>query len=227
MRKDTTGNRRANKKRFNYFFYDFVKITGIIPVWIWLHPRVYHFGDKKKHNIKGQMLVVSNHVGFRDPLILLCAFFRRRLFALITKDLYKTKIMSFILNAIHCIKVDKENFSMQSFYKVSDLLKDGRAVLIFPEGQVNREEGSMLSFKTGAVLMAHKNKAPILPVYVSTGEKWYEKNVVVIGDPIDLREVCGDFPTMDALQRASELIREREQVLKEYCETSIIKSNGR
>ena len=227
MRKDTTVNSRSKKKRFNYFFYDFVKITGIIPVWLWLHPHVYHMGDKNKHDIKGPMLITSNHVGYRDPLILLCAFFKRRIFSLVTKDLYKTKIMSFMLNAIHCVQVDKENFSMQSFHKVSDLLNDGRAVLIFPEGQVNREEGSMLSFKTGAVLMAHKNNAPVLPVYISTGEKWYHENIVVIGDPIDIREICGDFPTMDALKRASEHIQERERQLREYCEANIIRLNSK
>ena len=223
MRRDTFEESKGKSKKFNFAFYDFVKITGIIPVMLWLHPRVYHVGDKKSHNVKGPLLITSNHIGFRDPLFLLCVFWRRRIFGLITKDLYKNKYMSLMLNAIHCIEVDKDNFSMQSFHKVSDLLNDGRAVLIFPEGQVNREENSMLSFKTGAVLMAHKNNARVLPVYINTGERWYQRNVAVVGDPIDIREICGSFPTMDALKRASEHIQSKELELKEYFDSNIKK----
>ena len=212
MKKDRKGNKR---KRICYFFYDFVKLTGILPVLVWLHPQVYHMGDRKKHTVKGGMLVTSNHIGYRDPLLLQCVFWRRRLFSLVTKDLYKNGLMEWMLNAVHCIKVDKENFSMQSFHKVSDLLGDGRAVLIFPEGEVNQTD-SMLSFKTGAVLMAHKNRAAILPVYIKTGEKWYHRNVAVIGDPIDVRAICGNFPSMDALKRASDHVRMKEKELEAY-----------
>ena len=112
---------------------------------------------------------------------------------------------------------------MQSFHKVSDLLSDGRAVLIFPEGEVNQTD-SMLSFKTGAVLMAHKNRAAVLPVYIQTGEKWYHRNVAVIGDPIDVRAICGDFPSMDALKQASDSIREKEKELEAYFYAELQKS---
>ena len=218
-------NPSLKKKRISYFAYDFLKITGILPVWVWLHPTVIHVGDKKSHNVKGPIMISSNHVGFRDPLILLVAFWRRRLFALITKDLYEKKGMAWMLDAIHMIKVDKENFSMQSFHKVSDHLSRGKAVLIFPEGQVNKT-GSMMSFKSGAVLMAHKNHSKILPVFVKPGEKWYHKNYVLVGDPIDVREICGAFPSMDKLQTASDYIHEHEKELENYFNEHILKKDN-
>lgn len=212
----------TKKKRVNYFLYDFVKITGILPIAVWLHPTVIHVGDKKSHNVKGSVLVSSNHIGFRDPLILLVTFWKRRIFALITKDLYEKKGMTFLLDKLKMIKVDKENFSMQSFHKVSDHLSRGKAVMIFPEGQVNKT-GSMMSFKSGAVLMAHKNHSKILPVFIQSGEKWYHKNYVLIGDPVDVRELCGDFPTMDKLQTVSDHIRDREKELESYFNDHILK----
>ena len=224
MNKDTTVANKK-KKKFNYFFYDFVKVTGIIPASLWLHPKVYHVGDKKKHNVKGPLLITSNHIGFRDPVFILCVLWQRRIFGLVTKDVFDKKFMGWMLRKIHCIEVDKKNFSMQSFHMVSDLLSDGRAVLVFPEGEVNRQENSMLSFKTGAVLMAHKNKALVLPVYIDLGEKWYHRNIAVIGDPIDVCEICGKFPSMEALNRASEHIQNKELELKAYFENEIKNKN--
>ena len=46
---------------------------------------------------------------------------------------------------MHCIQVDKENFSMDSFHEVIRRLKDDKVVLIFPEGQVNRNEKEILA----------------------------------------------------------------------------------
>ncbi len=204
------------KKAFTYFGYDFVKVTGIIPALIWMRPKVYHYGDKKSHNPKGGLLIISNHVSFIDPILLLCVFWKRRVFSLVTKDLYKNRLMTFILDMVHCIKVDKDNFSIKSFHQVVDKLKQNKAVLIFPEGQVNHENSSMLSFKLGAVLMAHNSGAKILPVYIDANEKRWENNIVVIGDPIDIGELCGNQPSMEELRKASDYIRERESQLEDY-----------
>lgn len=216
--KDKQQNNKPKKKRESYFMYDFVKVTGSLPILIWLRPKVIYAGKKKRGEYKGGMLVTCNHRGLSDPVMALCVFWNRRLRCLATKDLYDTKLKAWFFNQMHCIQVDKQNFSMDSFHAVVQNLKDDKAVLIFPEGQVNQTE-DMMSFKAGAVLMAHRADKPIVPMYIPKYGKWYNRRVAVVGDPINVREICGKIPTMDKVKEANEYIRNAELKLEELYET--------
>ena len=218
MENNSTNNAKVKKKYrpFYNFWYDFIKVTGAIPVLIWLRPKVYYpFG---KPHTKGPILISSNHPTMFDPVTVLAVFPTRRLNSLATKDLYTSKFKTFMFNQMHCIMVDKSNFSVSSFHEVINRLNDGKAVLIFPEGQVNREE-SMLAFKSGAILMAHKSGAPILPMYIVKREKWYHRQRVIMGQTINVSEMLGRIPSMQQLTEVSDLLRDNEQKLREYYES--------
>lgn len=210
-------SKRSCIVKYNTFFFDFVRVTGAIPALLWKRPKVYYVGDKKKCLVKGGVLIASNHVSFTDPILLMCVFWRRRLRFLATKDLYKNSLLEFLFSLAGCIQVDKANFSMSSLHETVDNLKDGKALLIFPEGQVNQTEQT-LSFKSGAVLMAQLSGAPIQPVYIVRVNKWYKRNVVLVGEPIDVRGMCSPFPAVDELQKISDYVRDCEQALKEHYE---------
>ena len=198
------------------FFYDFVKITGAIPALIWIRPKVIHIGEKCP---KGGVLISSNHPTFVDPITLLTAFPWRRLHSLVTKDLYKNKLMTFMLSCMHCIQVDMDNFNMASFHTTVERLQNGKAVVIFPEGQVNQGDGrEVQAFKSGAILMAHRANVPILPVYIVKREKWYRTQRVVIGEPFDVKSAVGLIPSVDKMNDVSEQLREKELELKRYYE---------
>ena len=198
------------------FFYDFVKITGAIPALIWIRPKVIHIGEKCP---KGGVLISSNHPTFVDPITLLTAFPWRRLHSLVTKDLYKNKLMTFMLACMHCIQVDKDNFNMASFHTTVERLQNGKAVVIFPEGQVNQGDGrEVQAFKSGAILMAHRANVPILPVYIVKREKWYRTQRVVIGEPFDVKSAVGLIPSMEKMNAVTEQLREKELELKRFYE---------
>ena len=199
----------------NTAFLDFVRITGAVPAFIWKRPKVYYVGDKKKCLVKGGVLIASNHVTFTDPILLYCVFWRRRLRFLATKDLYKSKFLEFLFSVVGCIQVDKENFNISTLHDVVDKLKNGKAILIFPEGQVNKSEQT-LSFKSGAVLMSQLSGVPIQPVFIVHPKKWYKPNVAIVGEPIDVRSMCNLVPSVDELQKISDHIRDCEEKLKQY-----------
>ena len=214
---NSNSNSQKKPKKIGNFWYDFVKITGAIPAMIWIRPRVIHIGQKCP---KDGVLISSNHPTFFDPIILLTSFPWRRLHSLATKELYKnSKILTFMFDQMHCIQVDKENFSMVTFHAVVDRLKNGNAVVIFPEGQVNKTEGKEIqAFKSGAILMAHRAGAPILPVYIAPRGKWYRSQPVVIGEPFDVRSAVGPIPTMEQMDKVSAQLREKELELKHFYE---------
>lgn len=205
---------KKTKKR-GYFLYNFVKITGS-PTLLWMRPKVLSIGNTKPKNIKGGAIIVANHNSFCDPIFCLCVFWRRPLHFIATKDLYRTKIMNFFLRHVHCIQVDKENFSMACFHEVKEVLEEDKLVMIYPEGGINVESNELLSFKSGAILMAHKANKPIIPMYIVKGKKWYNRWHCVMGDPVDVRALCGQFPTLDKINQISDLLKEKEEELKNY-----------
>ena len=212
-------NSKVSKKRpFYNFAYDFVRITGAIPAFIWFRFKVHRPSGTKLPN--GAVLIVANHNSMMDPIIMNIAFLGRRMHSLATSDLFRTKFAAKFFDMMHCIKVDKKNFSVATFRSVSDRLEEGKAVLIFPEGQINRET-EMLAFKSGAVLMAFRAKSTILPVYIATREKWLHRQHVVVGDPIDVAGQLGATPSMNDFQSISDQIRQQELWLMDYYETQI------
>lgn len=202
------------KKSDNNFFYDLAKITGAIPTLILMRPKIIYVGEKRA--VKGGFMVSANHCSFFDPIVIQCIFWKRRIYSLATKDLYKNKLLTWLFDHMHCIQVDKQNFSLNSFHEVTRQLKRGKVVSIFPEGQVNLDSKDMLAFKSGVILMAHTAKVPILPVYLVPTKKWYNRRIVLIGDTIDAREVCGAVPTVDDLNRVGNYVYQRQQELKNF-----------
>ena len=209
--------KQKQKKLPGNFWYDFVKVTGALPMLLWLRPKIYYpYG---KPATKGAILISANHRSLLDPVVVHLAFPFRRLNCLATKDLYRTKLLTFFFNRMHCIVVDKENFSLASFRAVVDRLKEKKAVVIFPEGQVNLgQEDSILTFKSGAVLMAHRAGAPVLPMYIVKRRKWYQRQRIIVGQPVNLREILSPMPSMEEISQASILLRDKEVQMRAYYE---------
>ena len=222
MSSETKSPNKPKKIKYNNFLLDFVRVTGCIPALLWIRPKIHYVGDKKKSKLKDGVLIASNHVTFFDPIALYCAFWYRRIHFLATKDLYKNKFFGWMLTTVGCIQVDKDNFSMASLHETIDRLKDGKAILIFPEGQVNDQEDT-LSFKSGSVLMAKLGGVPVLPVYIVKPQKRFSRFHIVIGEPVDVASMCSRFPSVEELQTVSDHLRQQEQLLKTHFEETISK----
>lgn len=170
----------------------------------------------------------SNHHTMIDPIIIQTAFPFRRLNSIATKDLFDTPLKAFFFRQVHCIEIDKENFSLASFHDVVERLDDRRLVLIFPEGGVHTKSGNEIqAFKSGVVLMAHKSHAPIIPLYVVRREKWYHRQHIVMGQAIDVREQLGLIPTVDKIAAVSDMLRDKEVELRAYYESLCHKNSNK
>ena len=225
-KKEVQKNKKA--KKYNYFFYDFVRVTGALPALLWFRVRKIYENNKKLPKMKGYM-ICSNHTGLSDPIVLMCAFLSRRISFVATTDLYKSKWLNFFFNGVHCIPVDRENFKMDTFHRVKEYLNNNKAVAIFPEGHINdnMNKSNLMPFKSGAILMAYQCNTPIIPVYVVPRKRWYQRSNVVIGEPLNIREICGTFPSMNKINECSELLRQKETELKEIFIRSKYNKNGK
>lgn len=191
--------------------------TGAIPALIWLRPKIHY--PEGKPNKKGALLVLANHRTIIDPILVQTAFPFRRMNSIATKDLFSSPAKEKFFTLMNCIKIDKDNFSTSSFHEIVSRLGEDKLVVIFPEGEVHVESGhEILAFKSGVVLMAHRSGAPVIPLYVAEKKKWYHRQHMVMGRAIDVRELLGRIPTVDAITSVSTTLREKELELRAYYE---------
>lgn len=117
-------------------------------------------------------------------------------------DDFKTR---WFFKMVGCISVDRENHeeAKKAKEKAINILKKGGAIGIFPEGTRNKTDAFLLPFKYGAVSMAQKADATIVPFAV-TGK--YEKGgnlLVRFGEPFKVT----DMPKEEANEKLFNVIK--------------------
>lgn len=112
----------------------------------------------------GGLIVACNHISYWDPPLLGMAF-DRELFYLAKRDLFRNRWFAALIKAHNAVPLSREAFSRSGLTKAIEIVKSGRAIVIFPEGgrgdpRVLREP------KAGLGLVADKTRSPVLPAYV-------------------------------------------------------------
>lgn len=198
-----------------------IKILAAPGAVLWYRIKLHRISEKSPKNLKGGVIIASNHNSFNDPVILFYAFWRKRLSFLATKELFGTPINRFFFKNMNCIMVDREKFGVSTLKEACRKLKHDLSVVIFPEGLINCTEDELLRYKAGAAFMATKSGKPVLPVYIANRKRWWERTHVVIGECVDISQICRDIHKKDALNYASEYLYRQELVLAEYYHTYI------
>lgn len=205
--------KKASLFSIKYFLYDFCRFFVIWPGLLIFRPKYIYENEAAKEKIRGGALVVSNHIKAVDPLFLMVGLWYRRQHFVIAKEFMEKKPASIVFKVGQTIAVDRENYNLDSFRTIVDKLKEGRIVTIFAEGHINHEE-KLDSFKSGMVLMSSQSQRPIVPVYIKKRNHFYERLTFVIGEKIELDCRDGKRPNLVQINRMTEEIREKENILK-------------
>ena len=118
-----------------------------------------------------QYLILSNHRGIIDPLILEMALEPTDIFGywISKKELYNSFFYGVFVRNSGAILLDREQKQMSGFFaEVKRRVKEGSSIFIFPEGTRNKSDEPLIEFKEGFRIIALKNRLPILPVYIET-----------------------------------------------------------
>ncbi len=214
----TVSPKKKKKNPFRYWFYDILRFSCAPFMWLWMRPKVLYESAEAKKRVKGAAVIVANHLSLLDPIAISFVLWYRHGHMIAAERLYKNAFSSWFFNHINCIRVDRQNFTMDTFRAAVDVLEDGKPLTIFPEGGRNREDLTQTpikAFKSGAVMIAIKGKAPIIPMYIAPHKHWYNRFVVVVGEKTDPAALCGGPATVHALDRVSDELRQRELKLME------------
>jgi 1-acyl-sn-glycerol-3-phosphate acyltransferase len=139
----------------------------------------------------GPLLIAVNHSSFFDPpLAGICS--RRGVFYLARKTLLKWPFFGPLFPAMNVIPVERDGNDMSALREVIKKVKEGNAVLLFPEG-TRSLDGDLQPARAGIGLVIAKTGAPVLPMRIFGAYEAFPKNArrfqlsqisVVIGEPI-------------------------------------------
>ena len=208
---------RDATKVSNHLFYDFVRVTAALPGLIWLRPKIVYSSPAARARQRGGVLVIANHCGYLDPVYLMFAIWYRRHHFVCLDSFFDSRFKRWLFSQFHCIPIDRENFSMLSLRRITDELREGRLVSMFPEGRVNAADG-IEPFKSGMALMAYQSDRPILPVYIRPRKRWYDRLVVCIGEPVNVREKIGTVPSLARFEQVAAELEQTEKALSRLAE---------
>lgn len=175
-------------------------------------------GNKYKKRIKGGAVMVSNHIDMLDPLALISTFLYRRIFFYASEVVMGRGLSSTLMRGMGCIKIDRNIADVEAIRTGCEIVKGGHILAIFAQGQIQKS-GNFETFKAGGVLLAIKAGVPIIPVYLSQREHWWQRKIVVIGEPFDCKERCKKkFPSMTDIDNLTEELLCEMKNLKAVCE---------
>lgn len=149
-------------------------IYGLVPEFMWrfviwmLVHTIYRFKAKGLENIpkEGPAVLVCNHVGFSDAVILGAAVRRPPRFIMYYK-IFQNPLLGWFFRTAKAIPIASRNEDERIFNKafdgISKALEDGELVIIFPEGKLTAD-GEIDVFKPGLLRVLERNPVPVIPM---------------------------------------------------------------
>jgi len=135
--------------------------------WVLIHT-FYRVDKSGLENIPetGPAVLVCNHVSFVDPLVILAASPRPIRFVM-DHRIFHTPIVSFVFRTGKAIPIApaKEDPRMleAAYDTVSQALRDGQLVAIFPEGRIT-DNGELYPFRAGIERIVERDPVPVIPL---------------------------------------------------------------
>ena len=156
----------------------------------------------------GPIIIAGNHKHLYDQCSSIIST-KRFITYMAKKEYFDSKKTKWFFKNTGCIPVDRTKHDDSAKESAIEVLKNGGAIGIFPEGTRNKTKEFLLPFKFGAVSMASKTDAYIVPFGISGDYKFRSKNLTIIyGKPFKV----GNMPLVDANKR---LYNEVEKLMKE------------
>lgn len=158
---------------------------------------------------KGPVIVVCNHISLWDPVAVGVAL-NRQVFFMAKEELFHHPLLGLVLRRLGAFPVKRGQIDRSAIKRSMEVLKKGNVLGVFPEGH-RVDSGKLEQFQEGAVHLAVKHSAYILPVGV-VGTRgmfrkgWFHPFSVRIGQPISAQNT-ENRPVSDFARELNETVR--------------------
>ncbi len=120
--------------------------------------------------MEGPLIVAANHKSYLDPPLAGISI-PRMMHYFAKRELFENPLFRLIISSFNAIPVRRGTFDPTALGIVSDILKNGQAILMFPEGTRGRG-ADFLPPKPGIGMLAARTNAPVLPAFIYRTDVW-------------------------------------------------------
>ena len=127
---------------------------------------------------KGPIIIVGNHKHIYDQCLTIMA--TKRVIHYLAKKEYFDGKFAWFFKMVGCIPIDRTKKNKESTDYAIEILQNAGAIGLFPEGTRNKTKDKLLlPFKMGAVSMASKTNATIIPFAITGDYKFRSNNLTI------------------------------------------------
>ncbi len=137
---------------------------------------------------EGPIIIAGNHKHIYDQCLTIIS--TKRIINYMAKKEYFDGKMAWFFKSVGCIPVNRQIKDENAKNSALEVLKENGAIGIFPEGTRNKTKEFLLPFKFGAVSMARKTNATIVPFGLTGDYKFRSKNLTArFGTPFKVENM--------------------------------------
>ena len=156
-----------------YLFYKTVRFILKPFVKLLFNPKIYGLEEVNKEEA---IILAGNHTSQLDALIIPYGP-KRVVHMMAKKELFDSVFTRWFFKLMQCISVNRSIHDKNAKNTAIEVLKNNGLVGIFPEGTINKTNDIIMPFKYGAVSIANKSNAKIIPFSI-TGS-YFKRNITV------------------------------------------------
>jgi 1-acyl-sn-glycerol-3-phosphate acyltransferase len=174
---------------------------------------LFHVSGNKNVPRHGPLIICANHSGTIDPPMVPAFVPRSDTWSMAKSEYFRGRVIAFWFRQYHAFPVVRHSADRNALRTAFDLLKAGKALIIYPEG-TRVESGALAIPEPGAGFIAQKAGCPVMPIgLVGTreclpkGARWPRRVLVSVtfGEPFLVLQKRADG-TKVSHQEASDAI---------------------
>ncbi|HKV41427.1 MAG TPA: lysophospholipid acyltransferase family protein [Blastocatellia bacterium] len=147
-------------------------VTEILRPFVWLFCRIFfriRFAGVENVPSNGSCLITPNHSTFADPIWITIPLHRMVHYMAWDRP-FQIPVLGLLMRIFGAFPVKLESADASAQREAIELLKRGKALVIFPEGG-RTKTGELMPFKMGAFRLATTLGIPVVPVAIEGGHE--------------------------------------------------------
>jgi 1-acyl-sn-glycerol-3-phosphate acyltransferase len=197
-------------------------ISTLRPIAYWLSRLFFKIEFHGVENVppEGACLITPNHVSYGDPIWITIPIHRRVYYMAWDKP-FEIPLLGPLMRAFGAFPVSLDAVDASAQRNALDVLRSGRALVMFPEGG-RTHTGKIMPFKVGAFRFALTYGVPIVPVTINGAENIWPvgrmfprpgKLVITYHPPIPVERVPEDISRAELKERARTYARKAHDIV--------------
>lgn len=214
-------NTSQPKKSKMSFIYKCILGLAWLAMRLFFKVRIYG----QENYVGGSGIIAANHASYLDPVLLPIAW-PEEVHFLAKQSLFKVFFLGWLIRKLNAHPLQGSSNDLSVIKLTCNLLKEGKKVIIFPEGQ-RSSDNKLMPIKPGIALLVSKANSAIIPTYIfGTFEAWSKKRKFpafgkevgcVFGKPIKW-ESFAHLERKEAQEALAETLTKAIQSLKNWYE---------